>query len=312
MIQQLTHTDSAKPKGNLRSFWRRNLTAYLFLLPWLLGLLIFTLGPMVSSLYLSFTRFELLEPASWIGLQNFHDIFLEDDRFYKALKATFQFVIVSVPLKLIFALLIAMLLNRSIRGIGLYRGVYYLPSLIGGSVAVALMWRQIFDDGGLFNRFLELFGITGAVWISDPRYAIYTLCLLAIWQFGSPMVIFLAGLKQVPDHLYEAAAIDGASKWQQFFKITLPLLSPVIFFNLVMQTIGAFMTFTQGLIITKGGPMDTTLFYAIYLYEKGFTYFQMGYASALAWILLAIVGVFTVLLFRTSNRWVYYETEGGK
>ncbi|HZG58427.1 sugar ABC transporter permease [Paenibacillus sp.] len=291
---------------------KRNLTAYLFLSPWLIGLFAFTLGPMLSSLYFSFTSFDLFSSASWVGAQNFQDIFLRDDRFVKALRATFVFVAVSVPLKLLFALAVAMLLNRAIRGIGLYRTVYYLPSLVGGSVAVAIMWRQIFGADGLINKLLGLAGYEGVSWISHPAYAIYTLCLLAIWQFGSSMVIFLAGLKQIPEHLYEASAIDGAGKAQQFFTITAPMLSPVVFFNLVMQTIGGFMVFTQGFIVTKGGPLDSTLFYAIYLYEKGFTYFQMGYASALSWILLAVIGVLTAILFRTSALWVHYESGGAK
>ena len=289
-----------------------NLVAYLFMLPWLLGLFIFTVGPMISSIYLSFTRFELLVPASWIGLQNYIDILFHDDRFYKAVKVTFLFVLLSVPLKLSFSLAVAMLLNRGIRAISLYRTLFYLPSLIGGSVAVAVMWRQIFDEEGLVNQVLGIFNIKGALWISNPSYAIYTIILLAVWQFGSSMVIFLAGLKQIPDHLYEASAIDGANKWLQFIKITVPMLSPVIFFNLIMQMIGGFMVFTQGFIITKGGPMDSTLFYAIYLYEKGFTYFQMGYASALAWILLFIIGLFTFIFFKGSKHWVFYEDDGGK
>jgi len=295
-----------------KSAIKRNLTAYLFLSPWLIGLFVFTLGPMLSSLYFSFTAFDLFSPSQWVGAENYRVIFAQDDRFYKALKATFLFVAVSVPLKLIFALAVAMLLNRSIRGIGLYRTVYYLPSLVGGSVAVSIMWRQIFGADGLINKLIALLGLEGTSWLSHPSYAIYTLCLLAIWQFGSSMVIFLAGLKQIPEHLYEASSIDGASKAQQFFSITVPMLSPVVFFNLVMQTIGGFMVFTQGFIVTKGGPLDSTLFFAIYLYEKGFTYFQMGYASALSWILLLIVGAFTAILFRTSSRWVYYESGGAR
>lgn len=289
---------------------RKNMTAYLFLLPWLVGLFLFVLGPMISSLYLSFTRFELIQSPQWIGLQNFHDIFLQDDRFIKALKVTFLFVLVSVPLKLLFALMVAMLLNTNLKLVGLYRSVFYFPSLLGGSVAISIMWRQIFGEDGVINKILEWFGLTGQAWISDPSYAIYTLVLLAVWQFGSPMIIFLAGLKQIPDHLYEASAIDGASKWQQFTRITIPMLSPVLFFNLIMQTIGGFMVFTQGFIVTNGGPMDSTLFYAIYLYQKGFSYFQMGYASALAWILLAIIGVFTLILFKSSRLWVFYESGG--
>jgi multiple sugar transport system permease protein len=280
------------------------------MLPWLVGLLLFALGPMISSLYLSFTHFELIESPQWIGLQNFHDIFTHDDRFVQALKVTFLFVLVSVPLKLLFALIVAMLLNTNLKAAGLYRSVFYLPSLMGGSVAVSIMWRQIFGDDGVFNKILEGFGLKGQVWISDPSYAIYMLVLLAVWQFGSPMIIFLAGLKQIPDHLYEASSIDGASKWQQFSHVTLPMLSPVLFFNLIMQTIGGFMVFTQGFIVTNGGPMDSTLFYAIYLYQKGFSYFQMGYASALAWILLVIIGIFTFILFKSSRMWVFYESGG--
>jgi len=289
---------------------RKNMTAYLFLLPWLIGLFLFALGPMISSLYLSFTHFELIQSPQWIGLQNFHDIFIQDDRFVKALKVTFLFVLTSVPLKLLFALIVAMLLNNKIRAVGLYRSIFYLPSLMGGSVAVSIMWRQIFGDDGVVSKILEWLGLKGQVWISDPNYAIYTLVLLVIWQFGSPMIIFLAGLKQIPDHLYEASAIDGASKWQQFVRVTIPMLSPVLFFNLIMQTIGGFMVFTQGFIVTNGGPMDSTLFYAIYLYQKGFSYFQMGYASALAWILLVIIGVFTLVLFKSSRVWVFYESGG--
>jgi len=287
---------------------RTNVTAYLFMSPWLIGLLVFTLGPILASLYLSFTRFELVNAPVWVGWQNIRDIFLNDDRFVKSLKVTMLYVALSVPLKLAFALFVAMLLNRDFRSIGLYRSVFYIPSLIGGSVAVAVMWRQIYGQDGVVNQLLGLVGIQGKSWISHPDYAIYTLILLAIWQFGSPMVIFLAGLKQIPEHLYESASIDGASKWRQFTSVTLPMLSPVLFFNLIMQTISSFMVFTQGYIITKGGPMDSTLFYALYLYEKGFTYFQMGYASALAWMLLIMIGIVTAFLFRSSRLWVYYES----
>jgi len=290
---------------------RANMSAYLFLLPWIVGLLVFVLGPLLGSLYLSFTQYNLGAAARWIGLQNFRDIFA-DERFYLAVKATFLFVAVSVPLKLIAALAVAQLLNRNLRFVGLYRTVYYLPSLIGGSVAVAVMWRQIFGDRGVFNVIVEFFGGEGTIWIASPKYAIYTICLLAVWQFGSSMVIFLAGLKQIPEYLYESSAIDGASKPRQFFYITLPLLSPVIFFNLVMQTIGAFLMFTQAFIVTKGGPMDSTLVYALYLYEQGFRYSNMGYASALSWVLLVVIGVCTLLFFKTSKYWVYYESEGGR
>jgi multiple sugar transport system permease protein len=223
------------------------------------------------------------------------------------------FVGVSVPLKLAAALGVALLMNRNLRLIGLYRTVYYIPSLIGGSVAVAVMWRQIFGGDGIANRFLALLGAEGTtIWVASPKYAIYTICLLAVWQFGSSMVIFLAGLKQIPEYLYESSAIDGAGKMRQFISITLPMLSPVLFFNLVMQTIGAFLMFTQAFIVTKGGPMDSTLVYALYLYEQGFSFMKMGYASALSWVLLVAIGLCTMLFFATSRYWVYYETGGDK
>lgn len=290
---------------------RKHLTAYLFISPWLLGLFIFTLGPMVISLYLSFTTYDLFSPPSWVGLGNYTELFGADERFYQSLKVTFLFAFLSVPIKLLVSLLVAMLLSRGIRGIGLYRSIFYLPSMIGGSVAIAVVWQKIFGDNGLVNMLLLQFGVKGPIWISNPDYAIYTLILLAIWQFGSPMVIFLAGLKQIPDHLYEASSIDGANKFRQFISITVPMLTPIIFFNLVMQTIGSFLSFTQGFIITKGGPLDSTLFYAIYLYERGFTFLYMGYASALAWILLIIVALMTALIFSTSRKWVYYESGEG-
>lgn len=289
---------------------KMNLGAYAFLAPWLIGMFCFVLGPIVASLFLSFTKYDLLTPARWIGIENYVQIF-QDERFYKAVRATAIFVAVSVPLKLAMALGVAKLLDRDMRGISFYRAVYYVPSLIGGSVAVAVMWRQVFGNGGVFNQFLGWFGIEGKIWIAHPSYAIYTICLLAVWQFGSAMVIFLAGLKQIPEYLYESSAIDGASKPRQFFFITLPMLSPVLFFNLVMQTIGSFLMFTQAFIVTKGGPLDTTLVYALYLYEQGFSYFNMGYASALSWVLLVVIAVITLLFFATSKHWVYYESEGG-
>ncbi|SDC28332.1 carbohydrate ABC transporter membrane protein 1, CUT1 family [Paenibacillus sp. UNCCL117] len=292
--------------------FRANLSAYLFLAPWLIGLFLFMIGPMLASLYLSFTQYDLVTAPRWIGLQNFSGMFA-DERFYQAVRATALFVGVAVPLKLSAALGVALLLNRNLRFIGLYRTVYYVPSLIGGSVAVAVMWRQIFGGDGLFNRFLSLFGADGmTIWIASPTYAIYTICLLAVWQFGSSMVIFLAGLKQIPEYLYESSAIDGAGKLRQFISITLPMLSPVLFFNLVMQTIGAFLMFTQAFIVTKGGPMDSTLVYALFLYEQGFSFLKMGYASALSWVLLAAIGLCTLLFFATSRYWVYYETGGDR
>lgn len=288
---------------------RQNGVGYLFLAPWLIGLFAFSVIPIFSSLYLSFTQYDLMRPSQWEGLGNYMRMFTEDTHFFNALKTTFLYVWIGVPLELIFALLLAMLLNKGLSGLRLYRAIYYVPSLVGGSVAVALMWRQIFGAEGLLNKLLALFGIQGVSWIADPRFALYTIILLKIWQFGSPMVIFLAGLQQIPQDLYEAASIDGAGKRVLFLRITLPLLSPIIFFNAVMQMISSFQAFTPAYVISNGsgGPLDSTLFYTLYLYQKGFASFQMGYASAMAWVLLLIIALFTGLAFLFAKKWVYYE-----
>jgi multiple sugar transport system permease protein len=290
------------------TLWRQDRTAYLFLLPWLIGFFCLTLGPMLGSFYLSLTKFNLLTSPKWLGVDNYMRIFSEDASFYHSLALTFRYVLFSVPLRLIFALLVAMALNKGIRALGIYRTVYYIPSLLGGSVAIAIVWRKIFDGEGLFNNFLSLFGIHGPAWISNPDYVLHTIITLSVWQFGSAMVIFLAGLKQIPADLYEASQVDGAGKTRQFFQITLPLLSPVLFFNLVMSIISSFQVFTPGYVIGdgRGGPIDSTLFYTLYLYLKGFAFFDMGYASALAWIMLVIIGVFTGIVFVTSKYWVFY------
>jgi multiple sugar transport system permease protein len=291
---------------------RRSLTAFLFLTPWLLGFLVFTLGPVLASLYLSFTKFDLLRPPMWVGADNYVRMFTTDYRFFQALKVTFTYLLFEVPLKLAFALLIASILDKAVRGGGVYRALFYIPSLLGGSVAIAVLWRQLFEGNGTINQvLLLLFGIQGPSWISNPNTAVYTLVLLAVWQFGSPMIIFLAGLRQIPSDLYEAASMDGASKWRQFCKITLPLLAPVIFFNMVLQVIEGFKAFTPAFIISggTGGPVDSTLFYTLYLYQEAFAYFRMGYAAALAWVLLIIIGAFTALSFLTSKYWVHYEDD---
>lgn len=297
--------------GNL-PFSRQNGAAFLFLAPWLFGFLLLTLGPILASFYLSLTSYDLFNAPKWTGLDNYQRLFFEDSRYYQALKVTLTYVILSVPLKLAFALGVALVLNRGIAGLGLYRSIYYLPSLLGGSVAVAIMWRQIFAYDGVINQFLLKLGIDGPSWISHPDYALYTLVALAVWQFGAPMVIFLAGLKQIPEEIYEAASIDGAGRWRLLFSFTLPLLTPIIFFNFVMQLIGSFQAFTPSFIISKGtgGPADSTLFYTLYLYEQGFTNFQMGYASAIAWILVAIIATATAVSFISARYWVHYGDQG--
>lgn len=243
-----------------------------------------------------------------MGLDNYARMLTDDPHFVNAVRVTLIYVVFSVPLSGAFALLVAVLLNRPVRGVGVYRAAYYLPSLLGGSVAVAILWRQIFGADGLINDALSYFGIVGPSWISTPEYAIYTLVLLHIWQFGSPMLIFLAGLKQIPAELYDAAAVDGAGKVRAFFRITLPMLSPIIFFNLVLQTVNAFKAFTPAFIISGGigGPADSTLFYTLFIYQEGFGNFRMGYASALAWVLLLVTAAFTALAFRSSKYWVHY------
>jgi len=297
----------------MRFMDKEAVAGYVFASPFIVGFLAFTILPMIYSLVISFTSYRIASPPRWIGVDNYVRMFTRDPRFIRSIGVTLHYVAVSVPLKVGFALLVAVLLTRSTRLAAFYRSVYYLPSLIGGSVAVSLVWKELFAVKGVINNVLSVIGLPGDIaWIGDPNYAIYVLVLLAVWQFGSSMIIFAAGLKQIPETYYEAAQIDGASSWQQFIYITLPCLSPVILFNLVMQTISAFMNFTQAFIITKGGPMDSTLFYALYLYMSAFNYFEMGYASAMAWVLLVIVGIVTALIFKSSGRWVYYESKGGR
>ena len=267
---------------------------------------------MIVSLYLSFTDYTLLSPPKWVGLANFQEMF-QDRHYLDSVKVTLTFVFLAVPFELIAALGVALLLNKGLKGLGVYRTMYYIPSLLGGSVAIALLWKNLFGVDGLINQVLAYLGIQGKGWVSHPDYALYTLIILSIWQFGSAMVIFLAGLKQIPSDLYEAAAVDGAGSTRKFWNITMPMLSPVIFFNLIMKLINSMQVFTSSYIVSEGtgGPINSTLFYTLYLYQKGFAHFEMGYASAMAWLLLIAVGVMTGILFLTSKFWVYYD-DGGK
>jgi len=297
---------------NLGQKARENITAYLFLTPWLLGLVIFTLGPILASLYLSLTHYDLLSPPEWAGTANYERLLTRDTRFLQSLNVTAIYVAVSVPLQLIFALIIALVLNRGINGLPWYRAAFYLPSLLGGSVAIAILWREVFGSDGLLNQLLySFFGIEGQSWIASPETALGTLIILHVWQFGSPMIIFLAGLKQIPNDLYEASEIDGANAFQKFWKVTLPLLTPIVFFNLIMQTISAFQSFTPAYIVSNGtgGPADSTLLYSLYIYLHGFRYFRMGYAAAMGWILMVIILIFTVINFFASRYWVFYADE---
>jgi len=283
--------------------------AYVFLTPWLLGLLIFTIIPIVMSLYFSFTQYDMMTPPKWIGLRNYIDM-LSDTRLHTSLRVTFTYVLFTVPFQLAFALILASVLRKQNPGVRIYRAIYYLPSLFGGSVGVALLWRQIFNKEGIINRILfALFGYVGRNWIASPDTVLYTLIALAVWQFGASMVIFLGGLKQISIEYYEAARIDGAGRIQSFFRITLPLLTPMVFFNIVMTIIGSFQAFTSSYIVSAGtgGPIDSTLFYTLYLFLKAFRQFAMGYASAMAWVLLLIIAAITRLMFMIANKWVYYD-----
>jgi multiple sugar transport system permease protein len=285
--------------------------AYLFLSPWLVGALLLTIGPMLASLYLSFTDYDLFSTPRWVGLENYRRLFGDDERFIASVWVTLRYVLLSTPLKLLAALAVAMLLNRASQAQGVYRSAFYAPSLLGASVAVALVWRVIFDTGGVVDRGLSAVGISTGGWVASPRYALLVIVVLAVWQFGAPMVIFLAGLKQIPQELYDASSVDGAGWWRTLWSVTLPMLSPVIFFNMVLETIHAFQAFTGAFVISsgRGGPADSTLFYTLYLYQKGFTEYRMGYASAMAWLLVLAIAAVTAVLFRTARIWVFYAGE---
>ncbi len=280
----------------------------IFTMPFTIGFLLFMIVPMGISLYYSFCSYDILSPPVFTGLQNFKTMFA-DETFYKSIKVTFFFAFVSVPLRLLFALIVAMLLLKSTKLTGFYRAAYYLPSIIGGSVAVAILWKRMFATDGVITKLLQAVGINCTMsWLGNTKTAIWVLIILAVWQCGSSMLIFLSSLKQIPQSLYEAANVDGANGISKFFRITLPLLTPTIFFNLVMQMINGFLAFTQSYIITQGKPMNSTLFYTVYMYQQSFEFYNTGYGAALAWVMLAIIGLITLFLFATKRFWVY---EGG-
>ena len=292
-----------------KQFMNKESTAgVIFCLPFIIGFLAFMIVPMGISLYYSFCDYNILSPATFTGLKNFIKMFTDDEVFYKTIGVTFYFALVSVPLRLVFALIVALILQKTTRATGFYRAAYYLPSIIGGSVAVAILWRRMFATDGVINKLLGAIGIqTSFAWLGNTKTAIWVLIILSVWQFGSSMLIFLSSLKQIPGSLYEAARVDGANKISQFFKITLPLLTPTIFFNLVMQMINGFLAFTQCFIITEGRPMNSTLFYTVYMYQQSFRFTNTGYGAALAWVMLAIIGLITLFLFATKRFWVYTE-----
>lgn len=300
-----------KKKGISEFKTKDNWAGYLLLSPWLFGFLVMWLIPMFISIYYSFTDFNLLNTPSIVGMKNYIRVFTQDKSFWQALKVTFVYVAFLVPLRLTFALFVAMLLNKKHKCLGLYRTLYYVPSIIGGSIAVSIVWKQIFGNKGVIMSLLGVFGIEQKVsFLGNPKTALGVIIIMGVWQFGSSMLIFLSALKQIPGSLYESAMVDGATSRQTFFKITLPMLTPTIFFNLILQIINGFRVFTESYIITDGGPLDSTLSYVLYLYRRAFTYFDMGYSCALAWVLVLIIAVFTVILFKTQNNWVHYEVGG--
>ena len=295
--------------AGLRHFLNKESTAgVVFSLPFIIGFLLFMVVPMGISFYYSLCDYNILSPPVFTGLNNYIKMFNDDNVFYKTIGVTFYFAFVSVPLRLIFALMVALLLLQSSKATGFYRAFYYLPSIIGGSVAVSILWKRMFATDGVVNLLLGILGIhTNFAWLGNNKTAIWTLIILAIWQFGSSMLIFLSSLKQIPVSLYEASRVDGANKFSQFFKITLPLLTPTIFFNLVMQMINGFLAFTQCFIITQGKPLNSTLFYTVYMYQQSFEFYNTGYGAALAWVMLLLISVITVILFATKRFWVYTE-----
>lgn len=287
---------------------RDNVAGYVFLSPWLLGFVGLAAGPMVISLYLAFTDYNLFSAPVWIGVENFVRM-AGDQRFWDSVRITLLYVFVGTPIKLAAALLVAALLNRASRATGFFRSAFYAPSLIGASVSIAILWRAMFATDGPVDGALSAIGIDIGGWVGIPALILPMVILLAVWQFGAPMVIFLAGLKQIPQELYEAAEVDGAGRFRRFVSVTLPMLSPVIFFNLLLEMVHAFQIFASAYIIGSGtgGPAGATNFYTVYLYLRAFANNQMGYASAMAWVLLIVVGIFAVMLFRTSNSWVHYS-----
>ena len=293
-----------KPRTKLAD----NLSGYLLLAPWLFGFFLMWFIPALVSIYYSLTDFNMLNTPKFIGLQNYIRIFTQDPTFRQSLKVTFIYVVILVPCRLAFALFVAVLLNKKHKGLPFYRALYYIPSIIGGSIAVSVVWKQIFGNKGVVTSLLSLIGIEQKIsLLGNPRTALLVIVIMGVWQFGSSMLIFLSALKQIPEALYESASIDGAKPMKIFWSITMPMLTPTIFFNLILQIINGFRVFTETKVITDGGPMNSTMSYVLYLYRRAFNYFDMGYSCALAWVLVAIIGIATILLFRSQKKWVHYE-----
>ena len=294
--------------SRLSASQQENVYGYLFLLPWFVGMIVITIGPIVASLVLAFTDYSILSPPHWVGVANFVTMLTADPRYLDSVHTTLTYVGISVPLVLVWGLALALVLNQGLKFLPVFRAIFYVPSLLGSSVAVAILWFYMFGKDGLINLALRPLGIQGPSYIGNPSFALYTLIVLNLWAFGSGMIIFLAGLRQIPPELYEAAQLDGAGRWARFWTITLPLLTPVLFFNAVLGLVGGFQAFTSAYVVSNGtgGPADATLLYQVYLYQRGFVNLNMGYACAMAWVLLTVMAVCTGVLFWSSRYWVFY------
>lgn len=304
--ENYTMVTRVSARNRIKKAFKKNI-GLLYVLPWLFGFLLFKLYPFISSLFYSFTDYQLFnETIDFIGIDNYKAVF-ETKKIINSFGTTFKYSLLTVPLKLVFALFIAHVLNYKIKGIHLFRTMYYVPSVLGGSVAIAVLWKFLFQNDGLINQVLALMQIQGPNWLGNPDYALYVIVLLRVWQFGSPMVIFLAALKGVPGDLYEAAAIDGAGKLRQFTKITIPMITPVIFYNLIIQIVQAFQEFNGPAIITQGGPLGSTTLVSILVYDNAFKTYQMGFASAIAWLLFLIVMTLSIMAFLSQKYWVFYS-----
>lgn len=288
----------------------QKVAGYIFIAPFIIGLFVFTVIPFFTSLYLAFTDYNVLSDPTWVGLANFKRMFFEDKHFWNSFWITFRFAIIQVPIKLAVSLGVALILARSTKLTSVYRAAFYIPSLMGGSVAVALTWKQLFAFKGPINAMIQALGMSPVKFMNNPKITLYVLIGLGIWQFGSSMLIFLAAIKNVPSSYHEAAIVDGAGPVRRFFSIVLPMITPIFFFNLINQTIGAFQAFNSSYLITGGGPLNSTLYYAVHLYNRAFTNYEMGYGSAMAWFMLIVIAIFTAMIFRSSSAWVYYESEG--
>lgn len=306
----MQQTAIKKRKGGKSLHDRQKWTGFLYILPWLIGFSVFQLYPFIASFVYSFTKYSFGKTPEWIGVENYIRLFTRDAQFMKTLGITARYALIAVPGKLVCALFVAVILNAKVRGIGLYRTVYYMPSILGGSVAVSVLWRVMFMREGMINRLIGMLGLGPVDWLTDPGIALFTISMLQIWQFGSAMVIFLAALKQIPEELYEAAEVDGAGRVRRFFSITLPQISSVLFFNLIMQSIQALQNFTSAFVVTNGGPMKSTYIIGMKLYDDAFVNRKIGYASAESWVLFVIILALTLLVFKSSDAWVYYADGG--